>query len=375
LLELLPKLLSRKRPILLHVLTRKGKGLAHAEADSERLHGVTPFDKRTGKSLALAGDGKRPAYTKVFGRAMLEAAEAFPNMVAITAAMPTGTGLDAFSEKYPKRFFDVGIAESHAICFAAGLACDGVRPVAAIYSTFLQRAFDQIAHDVALQRLPVVFAIDRGGLVGADGPTHHGVLDLSYLRCIPGMVVSAPKDGNELRDLLWTALVQKEAPFAIRYPRGPVPNSFDEMRAPQVLPIGSWEELESGKDLVFLAVGTMVPSALAARTLLAEGGISAGVVNCRFVKPLDLEMLARLRQRYSLLVTVEENSTIGGFGDGVGEILEREGPSAPTSLRLGLPDRFVTHGTRDQLLEEVGLTPQHLARCASDALRHGARRG
>jgi 1-deoxy-D-xylulose-5-phosphate synthase len=359
LLNLLPKLLERDGPVLLHVMTKKGKGLPLAEAHHEGFHGVTPFDKVTGKAL-VSKASSTPAYTKVFGEAMVEAAEAFPGMVAITAAMPSGTGLDEFKEKHPDRFFDVGIAEAHAVCFAAGLACDGARPVTAIYSTFLQRAFDQIVHDVALQKLPVVFAIDRAGLVGADGPTHHGVLDLSYLRCIPGMVVSAPKDGNELRDLLWTGLKQEDGPFAVRYPRGSVPGGFDATRAPREIPIGSWEVLHEGSEVAILAVGTMVPTAVETRERLRAHGVEAGVVNCRFVKPMDAEVLRRVRERCRLLVTVEENNLPGGFGDGVLEQLDALGLAVDNVIRIGLPDRFVSHGTRDQLLAEVGLTAEHL---------------
>ncbi|HJQ98000.1 MAG TPA: 1-deoxy-D-xylulose-5-phosphate synthase, partial [Candidatus Polarisedimenticolaceae bacterium] len=268
LLDLLPKVLERQGPVLLHVLTKKGKGLPVAEADHEGFHGVSPFDKVTGKAIASAAPG--PTYTAVFGSAMLEAADAFPKMVAITAAMPSGTGLTAFQKRFPLRFHDVGIAEAHGVCFAAGLACEGVRPVAAIYSTFLQRAFDQIVHDVALQHVPVVFAVDRAGLVGADGPTHHGALDLTYLRCVPGLVVTAPKDGNELKDLLWTALSQDERPFAIRFPRDTVPEGYDPEQAPRALPVGSWEMLHEGRDATLVATGTMVRIALAARGLLAN---------------------------------------------------------------------------------------------------------
>jgi 1-deoxy-D-xylulose-5-phosphate synthase len=263
----------------------------------------------------------------------------------------------------------VGIAEAHGVCFSAGMACEGARPVVAVYSTFLQRAFDQIVHDVALQRLPVVFAVDRGGLVGADGPTHHGVLDLSYLRCVPDLVVAAPKDGNEMRDLLWTGLEQTDGPFAFRFPRQTVPQGFDPARPPQVLPIGSWEVLMPGSDVAFLAVGTMIAPALGARELLAEQGISAAVVNCRFVKPMDLELLRQVHDECKLLVTVEENSLVGGFGDGVLEALEASGLSNDGVVRIGLPDRFVTHGTRDQLLEEVGLTDERLAETAAEEYR------
>jgi 1-deoxy-D-xylulose-5-phosphate synthase len=372
LLDLLPKLLHRDRPVLLHVVTKKGKGLPPAEADNESFHGVTPFDRVTGKALPEAGqEPARPAYTAVFGESMLQAAESWPHMVAITAAMAAGTGLKGFREKYPERFFDVGIAEAHAVCFAAGLACDGARPVVAIYSTFLQRAIDQVIHDVALQKMPVIFAMDRGGLVGADGPTHHGVLDLSYLRFIPNMTVAAPKDANEMRDLLWTALHQSEGPFAFRYPRGKVPPGYDPGKPPQLLEIGSWEKLERGKDVAFLAVGTMVQTALEARELLAEKGISAAVVNSRFVKPMDRAMLRELRSAYGVLITVEENSLIGGFGDGVIEALDEDGFPLNGVVRVGIPDEFVSHGSQKMLLEELGLTPRGLADHALRALGSG----
>ncbi len=372
LLDLLPKLLHRERPVLLHVVTTKGKGLAPAEADNESFHGVTPFDRNTGEALPVAGqEPARPAYTEVFGESMLQAAESCPHMVAITAAMAAGTGLKGFRERYPERFFDVGIAEAHAVCFAAGLACDGARPVVAIYSTFLQRAIDQVIHDVALQNLPVVFAMDRGGLVGADGPTHHGVLDLSYLRFIPNMIVAAPKDANEMRDLLWTALHQAEAPFAFRYPRGKVPRGYDPDRPPQILEIGSWEKLHSGKEVAFLAVGTMVHTALRARDLLAERGVSAAVVNSRFVKPMDRAMLRELRSAFPVLVTVEENSLIGGFGDGVIEALDEDGFPLSGVVRVGIPDEFVPHGSQRLLLEELGLTPQGLVEHVMRALGSG----
>jgi len=366
LLDLLPKVLDRKGPVLLHVMTTKGKGLPAAEADHEGFHGVVPFDKVTGKSRASA-KAAGPGYTAVFGEAMVQAAEAFPRMVAITAAMPSGTGLLKFRERFPSRFHDVGIAEAHAVCFAAGMGCDGARPVATIYSTFLQRAFDQIVHDVALQHVPVVFAIDRAGVVGADGPTHHGVLDLSYMRCVPGMIVSAPRDGNELRDLLWTALSQSEAPFAIRYPRDTVPAGYDPGRAPRVLPIGSWEPLQEGTDVALLAVGAMVEAARGAANRLASRGISVGLVNCRFVKPLDRAALGRAR-RARLLVTIEENNLPGGFGDAVDEALAEEGLSKDAVLNLGLPDGFVPHGSRAELLAGLGLDEEGIVRRVEAAL-------
>jgi 1-deoxy-D-xylulose-5-phosphate synthase len=368
LLGLLPKVLDRPGPVLLHVMTRKGKGLAAAEADHEGFHGVQPFDKITGKAIPAPVVPARPGYTAVFGKAMLEAAPVFPRMVAITAAMPSGTGLSEFKSRVADRFYDVGIAEAHGVCFAAGLACEGARPVVTIYSTFLQRAFDQIVHDVALQHVPVVFAIDRAGLVGADGPTHHGVLDLSYMRCVPGMIVTAPRDGNELRDLLWTALAQESAPFAIRYPRDVVPAGFDPTRAPRVLPIGSWEVVEDGDDVGLLAVGAMVETARAARELLANRGVSAGLLNCRFVKPVDHEALRRVRQSVPVLVTIEENTLQGGFGDAVIEALARQDLRSAGVVSLGLPDAFVTHGSRAELLAEVGLNADGIARRVLAAL-------
>ena len=367
LLDLLPKVLDRQGPVLLHVMTRKGKGLPAAEADHEGFHGVAPFDKVTGKAIAVASPG-RPGYTTVFGQAMLEAAAAFPKMVAITAARPSGTGLNAFKQAFPSRFYDVGIAEAHGVCFAAGMACEGARPVAAIYSTFLQRAFDQVVHDVALQQVPVIFAIDRAGVVGADGPTHHGVLDLSYMRCVPGMVVSAPRDGNELRDLLWTALSQDTAPFSIRYPRDTVPEGFDPLRPPKVLPVGSWEVIEEGSDVMFLAVGAMVETATTVGRELLAKGVSAGVVNCRFVKPLDLLTLRHLRKTAKLLVTIEENNLPGGFGEGVLDALSEDGLSCAPMLRLGLGDEFVTHGSRAELLAEIGLDAPGILRRVTAAL-------
>ncbi len=366
LLELIPKILERPGPVLLHVLTRKGKGLPAAEVDDESFHGVQPFDRSTGEPIAAISPGS--SFTAVFGDAMLEAAEAFPKTVAITAAMASGTGLTGFRDRHPDRFFDVGIAESHAVCFAAGLACDGARPVVAIYSTFLQRAYDQIVHDVALQGLPVVFAVDRAGLVGADGPTHHGALDLSYLRSVPGMVVAAPRDGSELRDLLFTGLAQDKAPFAIRFPRDVAPEGRGPSSPPRQLPIGSWEVLLEGRDAAFLAVGTTVEAALEARRLLAFRGIEAAVVNCRFVKPVDLEVLARLRASCPVLVTVEENAVPGGFGDGVLDALGAAGLPLDGVVRLGLPDAFVSHGSRAALLEEAGLIPASLDQAVVRAL-------
>jgi 1-deoxy-D-xylulose-5-phosphate synthase len=358
LLELLPRLLERSGPVLLHVHTKKGKGLAHAEKDDEGFHGVVPFDKATGKMSKSSQ--ATPSYTGVFGDAMLAAAKQFPNLTAITAAMPTGTGLNGFKEKYPDRFYDVGIAEGHGVCFAAGLACEGIRPVVTIYSTFLQRAFDQIIHDVAIQKLPVVFALDRGGLVGADGPTHHGVLDLTYMRAVPNMIVAAPRNGNELQDMLWTAIEYEDGPFAFRYPRGQVPEGWDPQHTPSPLRIGSWEIVQEGEKVAILAVGSMVEQALLAAERLKVRGIAATVVNARFIKPMDETMIRQLRSSHSLLVTVEENTIVGGFGAGVLDYLENIGSDKEPLLRLALPDEFVTQGSRDQLLDLVGLSAEHL---------------
>jgi 1-deoxy-D-xylulose-5-phosphate synthase len=275
--------------------------------------------------------------------------------------MSSGTGLDAFSKRFPDRFFDVGIAEQHAVTFAAGLAAEGGRPVAAIYSTFLQRAYDQIIHDVALQSLPVVFAMDRGGLAGEDGPTHHGAFDLSYLSCIPNMIVAAPKDGDELKDLLYTAVMQEKRPFAIRYPKDSAIR-FTSGRFPSLVPVGSYETLVEGGGLVIIAIGSMVAVALDVARQLEEEGHSIGVINGRFVKPLDIEMLGRLAREYEVIVTVEENVLQGGLGDAVARTLTVLGLDDRVYLHhLGLPDTFIEHGPRKRLLEDVGLSTKKVA--------------
>lgn len=346
-------------PILLHVITEKGKGYEPAEKDASKLHGVTPFDKETGRSPKSDAP---PAYTKVFGQAMVELCRQDPRIVGITAAMPDGTGLDILQQAMPERFFDVGIAEQHAVTFAAGMATEGYVPVVAIYSTFLQRAFDQIAHDVSLQDLSVVFVMDRAGLVGADGPTHHGVLDLSYLRCIPNMVIMAPKDELELRDMLFTAVEHRRGPIALRYPRGnsrglPPKEGFER------IPIGKGETLRRGKDMALLAVGSMVHNSLGAAERLMRHGIDAEVVNMRFVKPLDMDLLNELAGRFSCIMTVEENSIIGGFGSAVAEALMQR-PSAPRLKIYGVPDGYVQHGTPAELWTLTGLDAEGIARTA-----------
>jgi 1-deoxy-D-xylulose-5-phosphate synthase len=357
---LLPTLEKVKRlrgPVLLHVITKKGKGYQPAEGDPNTWHGVSAFDVASGKS-ASKSDGP-PAYTKVMASTAIEMAKKDPRVVAITAAMADGTGLVKFHQEFPDRFFDVGIAEAHAVCFAAGMAAQGMRPIASIYSTFLQRAFDQIVHDVAIQDLPVIFTLDRGGLVGPDGATHNGVFDLSYLRSVPNLVVAAPRDGVELRDLMFTALAQ-DHPFAIRYPKASclqVPTDAE----PRILEVGSWEVLQEGREVALLAVGSMVEASQRAAAALAADGIQAAVVNCRFVKPMDTAALTELAARYPALVTVEENTIRGGFGSGVSEALQEAGLRAGRLHHLGVPDRFLEHASRPAVLERAGLSPERIA--------------
>jgi len=358
LISVLTNLKAVKGPRLLHVITKKGKGLPYAEANSCVYHGVTAFDPASG-TLAASGKAAAPDYGKVFGEALSRLATDNDRVVAITAAMADGTGLVKFGEKHPSRFFDVGIAEAYGVTFAAGLAISGMRPVAAIYSTFLQRAYDQIIHDVGVQSLPVTFCLDRAGLVGADGPTHHGVFDLTYLRAVPNFVIAAPKDGDELCDLLKTAVDQEVYPFAIRYPKRPS-RRFTPERPFRTIPIGTWEVLHEGRDACLLAVGSMVETAETVRQKLLEEDLDVAVVNCRFVKPLDGALLRDVAARYPVLVTLEENTLRGGFGDGVHEQLHESGLTPGALHHIGLPDRFVMHGSMPQLLDEVGLSAQAL---------------
>mgnify|MGYP000997517990 FL=1 len=343
-------------PVLVHVHTKKGRGYLPAEIEPDKFHGVGTFDVISGQ--VKKDEGAPPTYTEVFGQTLVKLAAENPNITAITAAMPGGTGLKVFAEKFPNRYFDVGIAEEHAVTLAAGMAAAGKRPVAAIYSTFAQRAYDQLLHDVCLQNLPVTLCLDRAGLVGDDGPTHHGVFDLSYLRMMPNMTVMAPKDENELRRMLITAL-SLDGPAALRYPRGTaagVPLTDDV----QPLPLGKGEILREGGDVCFLAVGSMTANALQAAELLAADGIAAEVVNMRFVKPLDRELLLEAAGHVKLLVTVEENVLAGGFGSAVLECLADAGRTVPL-VRLGIPDRFVPQGGRSLLWEECGLLPYQMA--------------
>jgi 1-deoxy-D-xylulose-5-phosphate synthase len=359
LVGVLQNLKKVKGPRLLHVITKKGKGYPFAEADSCVFHGVSAFDPASGV-MASAGKTAAPDYNKVFTEALIRIASEDRRVIAITAAMADGTGLVKFKAAHPDRFFDVGIAEAYGVCFAAGLAISGMRPVAAIYSTFLQRAYDQIIHDVGVQRLPVVFCLDRAGLVGADGPTHHGAFDLSYLRAVPNFVLAAPRDGDALCDLLQTALTQGERPFALRYPKRSS-RRYTPGRPFRVLPIGSWETLAEGRDVTLLAVGSMVEAAETVCEVLGREGISVGVVDARFVKPLDEAMLRGLAQTCPVLVTLEENTLRGGFGSGVHEFFAESGLAVGALHHFGIPDRFVTHGSMAELLDEVGLSAGRLA--------------
>lgn len=344
--------------VLIHVLTKKGKGYKPAEENPSLFHGVGPFDIASGK--VLKGKGGAASYTAVFGSALCKLAAEDERVVAITAAMPDGTGLTGFSKEFPDRFFDVGIAEQHGVTFAAGLAAEGYRPVFAVYSSFLQRAYDQVFHDVCLQNLPVTFALDRSGVVGSDGPTHHGAFDLSYLRHLPNLTLMAPKDENELQHMLATA-INLGSPAALRYPRG---NGYgvalDQNLAP--LPVGRAEVLREGKDGAVLALGTMVQPALeAARLLEAENGISLAVINARFVKPLDGELIRELAQKHPCLITIEENALQGGFGTAVLELLEEQGQAGVRVLRLGYPDSYIPQAEQHELREMLGLNRNGIA--------------
>jgi 1-deoxy-D-xylulose-5-phosphate synthase len=353
-----------KGPTLLHVVTQKGKGYSFAENDKLKYHGVSRFDPDKGVQSGQASGP--PSYTSVFGNTLLELAKVDRRVVAITAAMPDGTGLVPFREQLGDRFFDVGIAEQHAVTFAGGLACRGMKPVVAIYSTFLQRAYDQLIHDIALQKLNVVFALDRAGLVGADGPTHHGAFDLAYLRCVPDLVVMAPRDEDQLQHMIGTALAYDDGPIALRYPRGK--GIGVEMAAsPTPIPIGSGEMLQSGSDILLLGLGSGATLARQAAALLEEQELRPTVVDARFLKPLDRALITREAARHDLVVTVEEGTVRGGFGSAVLELLHEELSSLPRVLVLGIEDHFIEHGSPEQLLADAGLSP---AGIADRVLRH-----
>jgi 1-deoxy-D-xylulose-5-phosphate synthase len=352
-------------PILIHVMTSKGMGYPPAERDPDLFHGLGSFDIETGRSLEKKG---APSFTSTFGRVMCDMARAELRLIAITAAMKLGTGLDDFARLYPRRFFDVGIAEQHAVTLAAGMALGGYRPVVSIYSTFLQRALDQVIQEVCLLNLPVIFTLDRAGLVGEDGPTHHGAFDLTYLRMIPNMTVMVPKDQEELRDMLWAAL-KFEGPVAIRYPRGSG-SSREVAEEPRDIAPGKAQTLREGERVYMLAVGRMVDIAMEAAEILAGEGIMAGVVNVRFVKPMDEEALVNLARKCELLVTLEENTLAGGFGESIAALLERSG-SGCRLFSIGLPDHFVEHGKVAELFEIEGIDAAAVAGAVRNALLDG----
>jgi 1-deoxy-D-xylulose-5-phosphate synthase len=340
---------AQNRPVLLHVLTQKGRGFQPALDLQKKFHGLGPFDPETGETKPVG----QATYAEVFATTLTQLANSDEKIVAITAAMPSGTGLDLFRPHHPKRFFDVGIAEEHAVVFAAGMATRGFRPVCAIYSTFLQRAFDCIVHDVALQKLPVLFCMDRAGLSGDDGPTHHGLFDIAYLREVPGLVLMAPKDEDELADSLATAL-QLPGPSAIRYPRGVGPGAARKPE-PQLIPVGKAEVLQDGSDVAILGLGPMTALAQELALRLESDGYSAAVINPRFVKPLDREMLAEYASRVAAFVTIEDHVKMGGFGSAVIEALQEIGNPLPV-VRIGWPDQFIEHGKVDELRAKYGLT-------------------
>ncbi len=353
-------------PRVVHVLTQKGKGFSFAESNQEKWHGLAAYDPLTGEARKKASGP--PTWTQVFGDGLAALGAEHPDLVAITAAMPSGTGTSSFQKRWPERFFDVGIAEGHAVTFAAGLAADGMKPVCAIYSTFLQRAYDNVIHDVAVQHLPVIFCMDRAGLVGEDGQTHMGLYDIAYMLAVPGMTVTAPKDGDELIGLLKTALAHRAGPFCIRYPRDKAPAEPRPAAEIPAVPYGSWEELRRGDGVAIVAVGTMVQPALAAAVQLAADGISCTAVNARFLKPMDTAMLESLTARHRILVTVEEGTIVNGFGAYLAETMQTTHPEVRV-VALGVPDRLVEQAPRAEQLEAFGLTGEGIARRIGALLR------
>ncbi|GAB5464798.1 MAG: 1-deoxy-D-xylulose-5-phosphate synthase [Candidatus Kapaibacteriales bacterium] len=353
LLRVLNVIKDLKGPVFLHIVTQKGYGFEHATEDKGFMHAIGKMDKVTGKTIkSPVAKPSPPKYQDVFGKELLEIIKTNDKVVGITAAMPTGTGLDIVQEERPDKVFDVGIAEGHGVTFAAGLACEGIIPVVAIYSTFLQRAYDHIVHDVAIQHLHVIFALDRAGVVGADGPTHHGVLDLAYMRSIQTMVVMAPKDEQELRDMLRTAVYSVKGPVSIRYPRGE--GLGVELRKPELLEIGSWEILREGDDGCIFAIGNMVAYALEAAEKLSEDGFNITVVNARFVKPLDIEILKELSTKFNHAVSIEDGQKQGGMGSAILEGISEHGLDLGITL-MGYDDDFVDHASQSQIHKEYGL--------------------
>ena len=362
LMEIFEKSKDLEGPIFVHVLTQKGRGYQPAEKNASNFHGVGPFCIETGE----ASKGSKPSYTSIFSETLMGLAEKDEKIVAITAAMPDGTGLRKFSQKYPDRYFDVGIAEGNAVTMSAGLSLTGRKPVVAIYSSFMQRAYDSVIHDVCLQKLPVIFALDRAGLVGEDGPTHHGVFDLSFLRNVPDLTVMAPSDGEELKKMLTWATEQNKS-IAIRYPRGDASESLQEKS--EEIRDGKGRIFTIGADVNLLAIGSMVKPAIEASEKLKLQGIDCGVADLRFLKPLDEELIRILLSATPNLVTIEENSLVGGMGSGVLELIQDKGIKMMKMTRLGIPDQFIEHGSRDQLLEVVGLNADGIVKKVTDMLK------
>jgi 1-deoxy-D-xylulose-5-phosphate synthase len=367
LIDILNNIKELREPVLLHVTTTKGKGYPPAEKNPVYFHGVGAFEVETG--CCSTPGTIVPSYTDVFGHTMVELAENDPAIVAVTAAMPEGTGLVSFAEKFPNRFYDVGIAEQHGVTFAAGLATEGLKPVVAIYSTFMQRAYDQVVHDVCIESLPVVFALDRGGLVGEDGPTHHGVFDISFMRTIPNLTVMSPGDENELRRMLLTA-VEHNSPIVLRYPRGAGTGCpLDDCLEP--VPVGRGKIVQQagrGDDLLILAIGSSVCEARVACTRLQQEGIHSTVVNCRFIKPLDRQLICDLGSSIKKIITVEENALYGGFGSAVLESLLDNGINDVAVRRIGIPDRFIPQGSQRELRRECGIDADAIAAAARELL-------
>jgi 1-deoxy-D-xylulose-5-phosphate synthase len=367
LIETLNRFKDFPGPVLIHTITKKGKGYAPAEKSPWIYHGVGPFDIETGNQMPSSN----PTYSEIFGSCLVRLAREDPRIIAITAAMTEGTGLSEFAKTFPSRIYDVGIAEAHAVTFSAGLATKGFKPVVAIYSTFLQRAYDEIVHDVCLQNLPVVFAIDRAGIVGEDGPTHNGVFDLSYLRHIPNIVIMAPRDESELCDMLKTA-ISLNCPVAIRYPRGAadkIPNKEDLKE----IPVGKSEIIRDGTDIAIIAVGNTVSPAIEASNLLDEAGISACVINARFIKPIDASLFEEFARKTKHVITVEENSVRGGFGSAVLEYLSDADINDLKIRIIGIPDTFIEHGPQKLLREECGLDARSIAKKALTLIKENTR--
>jgi 1-deoxy-D-xylulose-5-phosphate synthase len=356
---------AMKGPRVVHVLTEKGKGFHFAEQNKEKWHGLAAYDPATGEFRKKASGP--PTWTQVFGDAITALAEEHREVVAITAAMPSGTGTNVFQKKWPERFFDVGIAEGHAVTFAGGLATQGIRPLVAIYSTFLQRAYDNIIHDIAVQHLPVVFCMDRAGLVGEDGQTHMGLYDIAYMLAVPDMTVTAPKDGDELIGLLKCALGH-DGPFCTRYPRDKVPVEPRPVAEVPPVPYGTWEMLRSGREIAILAVGTMVQPAEQAAAQLAKDGVECSVVNCRFIKPMDSAMLEAIAREHRTIVTVEEGTVVNGFGAYLAETMQTLRPEVRV-IALGVPDKLVEQAPRTDQLAAFGLTADGIARRISALVR------